>query len=256
MLQNTASSGVRERGERGVEAGPGILNHVVQYYRWIARTQGGGRARAALPAVPQAQIGVIYGSRREWEDPGGLGTAPVHPPERAARLGAIGVSVDQRRIVVEATLAARTTTRQIVRIRQFDLCEWTLRRGCGRHHRLVTTRLWHVTSNGWVTKIIDIGLLDGYKSGVATGVSNDGRRVVGFCGRVGPSGDYEYDAFLWEPGKGLRSLRKLVRQPGAPVLVGWKYLAATGISSDGRYVCGYGLEMTATGERAWVAYVN
>src|SRR5919109_886572 len=31
LLQNAASSGVRERGERNIEAGPGILNHVVQY---------------------------------------------------------------------------------------------------------------------------------------------------------------------------------------------------------------------------------
>jgi hypothetical protein len=28
---NTASGGVRERGERGIEAGPVILNHIVQY---------------------------------------------------------------------------------------------------------------------------------------------------------------------------------------------------------------------------------
>src|SRR5437773_153889 len=31
LLQNAASSGVRERGERVIEAGPDILNHVVQY---------------------------------------------------------------------------------------------------------------------------------------------------------------------------------------------------------------------------------
>src|SRR4030095_4669385 len=31
LLQNAASGDVRERGERGIEAGPGILNHVVQY---------------------------------------------------------------------------------------------------------------------------------------------------------------------------------------------------------------------------------
>ena len=31
LLQNAASGGVRERGERGIEAGPGILNHMVQY---------------------------------------------------------------------------------------------------------------------------------------------------------------------------------------------------------------------------------
>ena len=31
LLQNAASRGVRERGERGIQAGPRILNHVVQY---------------------------------------------------------------------------------------------------------------------------------------------------------------------------------------------------------------------------------
>src|SRR5512147_1860554 len=31
LLQNTASGGVRERGERGVEVGSRMLNHVVQY---------------------------------------------------------------------------------------------------------------------------------------------------------------------------------------------------------------------------------
>src|SRR5512143_217286 len=31
LLQDAASGGVRERGERGIEAGPDILNHVVQY---------------------------------------------------------------------------------------------------------------------------------------------------------------------------------------------------------------------------------
>jgi hypothetical protein len=31
LLQNAASGGIRERGERGIEAGPCILNHTVQY---------------------------------------------------------------------------------------------------------------------------------------------------------------------------------------------------------------------------------
>src|SRR5574341_812186 len=31
LLQNAASGGVRERGERGIEAGPEILNHIVHY---------------------------------------------------------------------------------------------------------------------------------------------------------------------------------------------------------------------------------
>src|SRR5512145_1433177 len=38
LLQNAASGGVRERGERGIEAGFRILNHMVQYVtqRWAA----------------------------------------------------------------------------------------------------------------------------------------------------------------------------------------------------------------------------
>src|SRR5580765_2796207 len=37
LLQNAASGGIRDRGERGIEAGPRILNHSVQY-----RTHGTG----------------------------------------------------------------------------------------------------------------------------------------------------------------------------------------------------------------------
>src|ERR1051325_4161681 len=48
LLQNAASGGIRERGERGIEAGPSILNHVVQY---IAHALA-GRKRAALSAGP------------------------------------------------------------------------------------------------------------------------------------------------------------------------------------------------------------
>src|SRR5512147_461951 len=40
LLQNTASGGVRERGKRGIEAGPRILNHVVQYNIRIGGMQG------------------------------------------------------------------------------------------------------------------------------------------------------------------------------------------------------------------------
>src|ERR1700754_4901155 len=56
MLQNAASGGVRERGERGIEAGPVILNHVVQYVTQIGGMQG--EAERALscrpPSLPNA----------------------------------------------------------------------------------------------------------------------------------------------------------------------------------------------------------
>src|SRR6185369_1983291 len=39
LLQNAASRGVREGGERDIEAGPAILNHMVQYTTRIDGTQ-------------------------------------------------------------------------------------------------------------------------------------------------------------------------------------------------------------------------
>src|SRR4030095_7354022 len=51
LLQNAASGDVRERGERGIEAGPGILNHVVQY---IAHGLEACKGRLSAPALPAA----------------------------------------------------------------------------------------------------------------------------------------------------------------------------------------------------------
>src|SRR6266542_4746901 len=49
LLQNAASGGVRERGERGIEAGCRILNHVVQYIRHgLAACKGRPSARSAV----------------------------------------------------------------------------------------------------------------------------------------------------------------------------------------------------------------
>src|SRR6187431_2186948 len=45
LLQNAAPGGVRERGERGIEAGPTILNHKVQYIHGLAACKGRQRAR-------------------------------------------------------------------------------------------------------------------------------------------------------------------------------------------------------------------
>src|SRR3954454_11760808 len=47
LLQNAASGGVRERGERGIEVGLGILNHVVQYMTRIGGMQG--EAESTIP---------------------------------------------------------------------------------------------------------------------------------------------------------------------------------------------------------------
>jgi hypothetical protein len=39
LFQDAASGGIRERGERGIEDGFAILNHVVQYITGIGKMQ-------------------------------------------------------------------------------------------------------------------------------------------------------------------------------------------------------------------------
>src|SRR6202035_2964445 len=49
LFQNAASGGVRERGERGIEAGPAILNHIVQYVTHeLAACKGRPNARCVV----------------------------------------------------------------------------------------------------------------------------------------------------------------------------------------------------------------
>src|SRR5882757_1958380 len=58
LLQNAATGGVRERGERGIEAGPIILNHVVQCVaHGLAACKGRPSARCVAGRLhPQMQI--------------------------------------------------------------------------------------------------------------------------------------------------------------------------------------------------------
>src|SRR3954453_14979366 len=59
LLQNPAPGGVRERGERGIDAGCRMLNHTVQYYRanWrLARGALGGHHERLSPKVAQPPL--------------------------------------------------------------------------------------------------------------------------------------------------------------------------------------------------------
>src|SRR4029450_11253427 len=58
LLQNTASGDVRERGKRGIEAGPRILNHVVQYI-----TSGLAACKARRPPASASPTTSAWSSR-------------------------------------------------------------------------------------------------------------------------------------------------------------------------------------------------
>lgn len=69
----------------------------------------------------------------------------------------------------------------------------------------------------------------------ALGVSGDGSVIVGSSGVDGGT----VHAFLWTQAGGMASLQDFLTACGAD-LSGWTLSAATGVSSDGRWIVGYG----------------
>ena len=57
LLQNAPSGGVRERGKRRIEAGPRILNHMVQYVPRISVMQG--EAERAFLEISSSEFGIV-----------------------------------------------------------------------------------------------------------------------------------------------------------------------------------------------------
>lgn len=81
---------------------------------------------------------------------------------------------------------------------------------------------------------------------VATSVSGDGSVVVGtsYDGTPGSAAA----AFVWTESAGMRSLLELLLENGATGLEGWRLLYGNGISTDGRWIVGYGINPNGEGE--------
>ncbi len=85
-------------------------------------------------------------------------------------------------------------------------------------------------------------------SGSATGVSADGRVMVGFNNCLGPN-----RAFIWDPVNGYRLVEDILRDAGS-LPAGYSLTIATGISGDGTVIVGNGLGPGFT-PRGWVAVI-
>ena len=114
--------------------------------------------------------------------------------------------------------------------------------------------MWTLLPNGKPAKVEDLGMLPKSTLGIAKAATSNGRRVVGFCSRL-EGDEFRYEAFIWERGAGIRSLRELLIAGGASGVAGWRNLAATGISDDGNTICGYGTDPSSPEghDMAWVA---
>ena len=80
------------------------------------------------------------------------------------------------------------------------------------------------------------GELTGQLTTVPTGVSADGRTVVGFV-----RGPRDIRAFLWTETKGFQYLDDAIKGQGASAAAGWQIDVANGITPDGRYIFGQGI---------------
>jgi probable HAF family extracellular repeat protein len=86
--------------------------------------------------------------------------------------------------------------------------------------------------------IQDLGALnDGLPSAAATGVSGDGQVVVGSVETFIPS--YRQHAMRWTHADGMQDLNDYLPTLGVD-LAGWVLTTATGISSNGEVIVGYG----------------
>ncbi len=95
-----------------------------------------------------------------------------------------------------------------------------------------------------------IQLLDpplGWPSSSAHSVSGDGAVIVGsaFDRATGT-----YEACLWSPGP--VKIRDLLQARGA-IVTGWQLHQATGVSHDGRFICGTGFNELTQSYEGWVA---
>lgn len=109
-----------------------------------------------------------------------------------------------------------------------------------------------------VTYTEDLGVLPGHNTGGAHAVSDDGNVVVGQCSSMSldASGELSIDAldcFVWDPANRMRSIRSVLDALGETRHHGWTLYDATGVSADGRWVCGNAYHDETFEFAAWVA---
>src|ERR1700757_4100571 len=78
LLQHAASGGIRERGERGIEVGPRILNHSVQYLSTPAGGMQGGNRALGFRQWSSPRAGFFF-SGGAWAP---AITGPLDPPDK------------------------------------------------------------------------------------------------------------------------------------------------------------------------------
>jgi hypothetical protein len=90
---------------------------------------------------------------------------------------------------------------------------------------------------------------------IPTGVSADGRTVVGFSGVAAFGPGALQPLFIWREGNPMMLLSDYLIASGAPQVAGWVLEGVAGISSDGLTLYGHGTSPTFSRE-AWVVTIS
>jgi uncharacterized membrane protein len=100
-----------------------------------------------------------------------------------------------------------------------------------------------------------LGQLWNWSTCVATAISGDGTRIVGYAANSVTPDEGQVEAFIWDPINGLRSLKEAMVHIGmANAFRDWTSSMATAISTDGQTVVGYGMSPNGKFE-AWAARI-
>jgi uncharacterized membrane protein len=106
---------------------------------------------------------------------------------------------------------------------------------------------------GATPRLEGLPLPPGFTSGVAAGMSRDGRRVVGNCWGE-PSGAFEISVCIWDDGV-VSTMQDLLTAAGVSSADGWTLWGVAGVSADGTVIFGSGTDPSGE-DRAWVAELH
>jgi probable HAF family extracellular repeat protein len=101
--------------------------------------------------------------------------------------------------------------------------------------------------------MVGLGSLDLNDFGsAASAVSANGNVIVG----VGSgAADLNGEAFVWFPGTGMSNLKQYLLNNGVSGVQGWRLIAGTGVSADGRTIVGTALDPLGK-PAAWIAQIQ
>lgn len=89
------------------------------------------------------------------------------------------------------------------------------------------------------TGLQNLGALNPTWTGYATGISEDGKTIIGFERAFGQSALFGV-GFIWRQGVGMTDLKTYLISKGVPVPAAWTLALPLGISADGRTIVGQG----------------